>query len=75
MSVRAKIFLISFSILALASLGGGLYIQGQLANYLEEDINSNLENHAKIAQKLFIDAGLNIRMQIIWQMILEKLQD
>ena len=59
MSVRAKIFLISFSILALASLGAGLYIQGQLANYLEEDINSNLENHAKIAQKLFIDAGLN----------------
>ena len=42
MSVRAKIFLISFSILALASLGGGLSIQGQLANYLEEDINSGL---------------------------------
>ena len=59
MSVRSKIFLISFSILALVSLGGGLYIQGQLVNYLEQDINSNLESHAKIAQKIFIDAGLN----------------
>ena len=59
MSVRAKIFLISFSLLALASLGGGLYIQSQLSTYLNDDINSNLQNHAKIAQKLFVDAGLN----------------
>ena len=59
MSVRAKIFLISFSLLAIASLGGGLYIQSQLSTYLNDDINSNLQNHAKIAQKLFVDAGLN----------------
>ena len=59
MSVRTKIFLISFSLLALASLGGGLYIQSQLSTYLNDDINSNLQNHAKIAQKLFVDAGLN----------------
>jgi len=59
MSVRSKIFLISFSLLAIASLGGGLYIQSQLSTYLNDDINSNLQNHAKIAQKLFVDAGLN----------------
>jgi two-component system phosphate regulon sensor histidine kinase PhoR len=59
MSVRTKIFLISFSLLAIASLGGGLYIQSQLSTYLNADINSNLQNHAKIAQKLFVDAGLN----------------
>jgi len=59
MSVRAKIFLISFSLLALASLAGGLFIQSQLSAYLNDDINSNLQNHAKIAQKLFVDAGLN----------------
>jgi len=59
MSVRTKIFLISFSLLAIASLGGGLYIQSQLSTYLNDDINSNLQNHAKIAQKLFVDAGLN----------------
>nr|AAY82629.1 predicted two-component sensor histidine kinase PhoR [uncultured bacterium MedeBAC49C08] len=59
MSVRAKIFLISFSLLALASLAGGLFIQSQLSTYLNDDINSNLQNHAKIAQKLFVDAGLN----------------
>ena len=59
MSVRSKIFLISFSLLAIASLGGGLYIQSQLSTYLNADINSNLQNHAKIAQKLFVDAGLN----------------
>ena len=60
MSVRSKIFLITFSLLALATGGGGLFIQYQLTGYLNDDINSNLENHAKIAQKLFIDAGLNI---------------
>ena len=60
MSVRAKIFLITFSLLALATGGGGLFIQYQLTGYLNDDVNSNLENHAKIAQKLFIDAGLNV---------------
>ena len=54
MSVRAKIFLITFSLLALATGGGGLFIQYQLTGYLNDDVNSNLENHAKIAQKLFI---------------------
>ena len=60
MSVRAKIFLITFSLLALATGGGGLFIQYQLTGYLNDDVNSNLENHAKIAQILFIDAGLNV---------------
>ena len=60
MSVRAKIFLITFSLLALATGGGGLFIQYQLTGYLNDDVNSNLENHAKIASKTFIDAGLNV---------------
>ena len=45
--------------LALATGGGGLFIQYQLTGYLNDDVNSNLENHAKIAQN-FIDAGLNV---------------
>ena len=54
MSVRAKIFLITFSLLALATGGGGLFIQYQLTGYLNDDVNSNLENHAKTICFLYL---------------------